>query len=180
LELLVGLKAQALEQVSLEWAQEQEVIVPVNDIALLILNEARTNGKLACLIEVEAGTYVLPLRWLVSDKMKSACLLDKALLMTNIEGVSIKGIPGPRTLGAPIFAYMLLLIFGWIMLSTPILVRFRLAHPQYKSIDEAKEIVATILSRSIFDSVELARTQEAIQRARSVRDLALVVARVRE
>jgi hypothetical protein len=154
--------------------------VPANNVALLILNKEGAVRSMVRFVEVDGGKYLLPLGWLLSGKLSGARLLDHKLAMSNIDGVSVKGIPGPRTLGAPIFAYALLLFFGWLSLSTPLLVRLRLTYIQSATIKDARQMVEEILSRSISDSTHLNNIRNKVRNARSIAELAGIVAKVRE
>lgn len=100
--------------------------------------------------------------------------------MYHVERVVIAGIAGPNLLGAPIFAYILLLAFGWFTLSLPVKVHLRLSEPQALSLDEAKSFLDQIISKSQMSPSQLARLRQQIRRARSLDDMARAVAQTRE
>jgi hypothetical protein len=131
------------------------------------------------MIEVEEGAFVIPLHWFLSGKLKESQIFDD-LVLWDVEGISIVGIASPRVLGAPTFSYLLLLLVGWLTLSTPLLVRLELSHPRAKSLQEVKEFVDQILSRSKLESGLLARLRRQIRHAKSVANMADAVAQARE
>jgi hypothetical protein len=154
--------------------------VAAHDLALLILRDDQPRGRLVRLIEVAPGTFVFPLRWLVSGRLRQGQLLDATLSMYHVERVMIAGIAGPDLLGAPVFAYILLLAFGWFTLSIPVKVHLRLSEPQVLSLDEAKDFLDQIISKSQMNPSILARLRQQIRRSRSLDDMARAVAQTRE
>lgn len=48
------------------------------------------------------------------------------------------GIAGPRTLGTPIFSYVLVLVLGWLTLSILLVVRLQLFNSRVLTLEEAR------------------------------------------
>ena len=70
----------------------------VGDSVLLLLSVNQRRERLIRLIEVEAEAFVLPIRWILANKLNEARMLDQNLNLFTVEKISIVGIPDPRTL----------------------------------------------------------------------------------
>jgi hypothetical protein len=140
--------------------------------ALLILGKALRGSRLKPFSEVRSGQYLIPLGWLLTRRLRGAQLLSPSLELSQVESVVPVGIPGPSTLGAPVFTYVLLLALGWLTLSTPLLVRLRLANSQAVTLEEAKALVVQLIKESSMDQDDAVRLEQRVRRARSVPHMA--------
>jgi hypothetical protein len=133
--------------------------VGANESALLILEEALRGSRLKPFSEIRSGQYLISLGWLLTRRLRGARLLSPSLELSQIEEVVPVGVPGPSTLGAPVFSYVLLLVLGWLTLSTPLLVRLRLSNARVLTLDEAKVLVIQVIKESSMDREDAARLE---------------------
>ncbi|CCE08441.1 hypothetical protein BRAS3843_2730052 [Bradyrhizobium sp. STM 3843] len=114
-------------------------------------------------------------------RLRGARLLHPSLELSEIEGIELVGIAGPRTLGASIFSYVLLLVLGWLTLSMPLLVRLRLSNSRTLTLDEAKTLVIQMINESSsMDQEDAGRLEQQVCKARSVHRIALLLDRAHE
>lgn len=152
----------------------------VGESVMLLLSASQQRQRLIRLIEVQADAFVLPIRWVLANKLNDAQMLDQDLNLSTVAKVSIVGIPGPRALGAPLFTYVLLLFLGWLTLSTPVLVRLRISGRTTKSLTEAKELVDQVVTQSELNPERRARLRKKMRQCQSLAELTDVVAQDRE
>jgi hypothetical protein len=153
--------------------------VGANESALLILEEALRGSRLKPFSEIRSGQYLISLGWLLTRRLRGARLLSPSLELSKIEEVVPQG-PGPSTLGAPIFSYVLLLVLGWLTLSTPLLVRLRLSKARVLTLDEAKALVIQVVKESSMDRKDAARLEQQVRKAGSARLMAQALDHARE
>jgi hypothetical protein len=70
----------------------------------------------------------------------------------------------------------LLLLLGWLTLSTPLLIRLKLSEQRTLSLDEAKEFVDQFVRDEQMEPGIMTRVRQRIRRAKSVADIADAVA----
>ncbi|MHA6881782.1 hypothetical protein [Ralstonia pseudosolanacearum] len=148
--------------------------------AILVCIDSAQRTQVLRAIEVKPATFVFPLQWLTLRKLQRAQLLDTSLCLSKVEATKVVGIPSPRDLYAPFFAYVLLIAIGWITLSTPLLIRFSLSETRKLSLDEAKDYLDAMLRQSSMDPQQSAYAAKRIRRAGSVQEIASVIAALRE
>jgi hypothetical protein len=141
--------------------------VTANDAALLILRKNRMRKRLRTATPVEPGLFVFIVSWILFGRLRDAQLIDSNLVLWRVDGVTVEGVPGPRTLGAPIFSYVLLLLLGWVALSTPVKVRFKLSNPTDMSLDEVRNFIGDIIRQEPLDPEVANRLRQRVQQARS-------------
>ncbi|WP_315783911.1 MULTISPECIES: hypothetical protein [unclassified Bradyrhizobium] len=113
-------------------------------------------------------------------RLRGARLLSSSLELSEIEEVVPVGFAGPRTLGAPIFSYVLLLVLGWLTLSIPLVVQLQLSNSRVLTLEEAKALVIKLIKESSMDQEDAARLEERVRKAKSVHSMAQAVAEARD
>jgi hypothetical protein len=153
--------------------------VGANDYVLLVLRARGSTMQLIRMIEVAPGEFVLPLQWLMTSRIHGAQMLDAALTLSSIDGITVKGVPSRQTLRAPALSYAVLLSLGWLTLSTPLLVRFNVSNRRTLSLNEAKGLVDQVIRESERDDRQKTLLRQQVESARSVADMARAIAQAR-
>jgi hypothetical protein len=138
-----------------------------NNHVLLVLREGSTKQRLSSASPVEPDIFIFPLSWYLLKRLQNSELLDANLVLWRVDGQAIVGLAGPGALGAPLFAYVLLILTGWLTLSTPLKVRLKLLNPKTLSLEQAKNYIAEIVRQSESDRDIADSLLQRIERARS-------------
>lgn len=146
----------------------EKVTVNVIEHNLLIIKSKNDKSKLIRAIN-NNGTYIFPVFWILFNKLKDAIIIDESLRFLCVKGIKLIGIPSPGRIGSPIFSYLLLMLFGWIILSIPVLVEFELEEDAVMTLEDVKEVVISIINsdlesyeHSVLNRVKSAKKFESI------------------
>ncbi|MGJ4973126.1 hypothetical protein ACQR1N_32170 [Bradyrhizobium sp. HKCCYLRH1073] len=145
------------------WVRVEDHVGGYDSDGLVILQEGRRGQRLERIVETRPGQCVISLGELVVRRLRGARLLSPSLELSEIEEVVPIGIAGPRTLGARMCSYILLLVLGWLTLSIPFVVRLQLSKSRFLTLEEAEALVIKLIRESSMDQEHAARMEERVR-----------------
>lgn len=151
-----------------------------SETSLLIIERPRWRLRIEPFDEIAPGEFEAPLQWVVFKRFRNAELLDASFRLSKVQGVEIRGIAGPGAWGGLDFSYLLILLFGWITLATPLIVRVRLSDTKLLDLDEARTYVNSIVDESGLFPDQIAELSQRIKRSKTVAAMARAIDRARE
>ncbi|WP_347557572.1 hypothetical protein [Robbsia sp. KACC 23696] len=139
---------------------------------LLLLSDTKKRHRLFPWYETDGVYLEFPLQWILFREITGAQLIDQSFVLSRIDSFSIARVPAPRSRDTPFLAHLCMLVFGWLFLATPILVRLKLSDSQAKSREDVRELLVQIVSESESGPELLNSVVKRIRRARSLRAMA--------
>ncbi|MFZ2725172.1 MAG: hypothetical protein WAX77_02855 [Methylococcaceae bacterium] len=115
---------------------------------LLIIQSEIGKSKIIRVVN-NNGTYIFPMFWILSNKLRGALLIDESLHLYAIRKIDMIGVPKPRRMEIPLFTYVLLLLFGCITFSIPVLVKFKFKDGQQMDLENVKQIIISHINNNL-------------------------------